>query len=178
MNRTLEDALLNLTTMIKSCSNIKLEDRDSLKLQHMLNVADTLQHLTGDVRTRIEHALSGEKNEMASSNKTIGAVAAGVAAIEGVAGITAASFSVGGAGHASVGAGIAAATFVSAAGTPLAFSLAVLGAVAAPVVPITLASLYVWRRFRRPIQNERITKEPSTTEVEDLQEALLHNGKS
>ncbi|XP_052217910.1 uncharacterized protein LOC127835509 [Dreissena polymorpha] len=142
MNRTLEDALLNLTTMVKSCSDIKLEDRDSLKLQHMLNVADSLHHLTGDVRTRIEHALSGEKNETASSNKTIGAVAASVAGIAGVAGITAASFSVGGAGPASMGAGIAAATFASTAGSTLAFGLALLGAVAAPVVPITLASLY------------------------------------
>ncbi|KAH3788054.1 hypothetical protein DPMN_166184 [Dreissena polymorpha] len=106
MNRTLEDALLNLTTMVKSFSDIKLEDRDSLKLQHMLSVADTLQHLTGDVRTRIEHTLSGEKNEAASSNKTIGAVAASVAGIAEVAGITAASISVGGAGHASVGAGM------------------------------------------------------------------------
>ncbi|KAH3832913.1 hypothetical protein DPMN_106209 [Dreissena polymorpha] len=75
MNRTLHDALLNLTTLVKSCGDLKLEDRDFSSLQHMLNVADTLHHLTGDVRNRLEHALSGEKNKLASSNKTIGAVA-------------------------------------------------------------------------------------------------------
>ncbi|KAH3786179.1 hypothetical protein DPMN_164282, partial [Dreissena polymorpha] len=109
-----------------------------------------LHHITGDVRTRIEHVLSVATIEPASSNKTIGAVATAVAAIAGVA---AASISVGGAGPASLGAGIAAATFSTTAGSTLAFGMAVIGAVAAPVVPITLASLYVWRQFRRPVQN-------------------------
>ncbi|KAH3782999.1 hypothetical protein DPMN_160925 [Dreissena polymorpha] len=106
MNLTLQDALLNLTTMVKSWGDLKIEDRDFSSLQHTLNVADTLHHLTGDViNRRLEHAFSGEKNKLASSYQTIGVVAAIVAGIAGAASITAAAISVGGSGPSTIGAG-------------------------------------------------------------------------
>ncbi|KAH3785875.1 hypothetical protein DPMN_163970 [Dreissena polymorpha] len=105
----------------------------------MLSVADTLHHLTGDVRTRIEHALLGQKSETESSNKTIGAIGERLLTI---------------------GDGIAATPYASTVAATLTFGLA--------FVPITQASLYVWPRFRGPVQNERITKKQSMPEVNDL----------